>query len=210
MTDTLDYIFKRYNLDPFKLSPIEIPNVNRVQLAQLFSKLGYTCGAEIGVAAGIYSEVLCQSNPGLQLYCIDYWEAYEEYHDLPDPIEHAENFMAARERLKDYNTTILSIRSMEAVARFEDNQLDFVYIDANHSWPYVTQDIYYWARKVRPGGIVAGHDYYRPTTWQCDVIGAVNGYTQAFDIKPWFLLGKAYRNPEEVDERARSWFWVQP
>lgn len=49
--------------------------------------------------------------------------------------------------------------SMEAVNDFPPRSLDFVYIDADHRFPFVAEDIYYWYWRVKRGGIIAGHDY---------------------------------------------------
>ena len=38
--------------------------------------------------------------------------------------------------------------------------LDFVYIDGNHAEPFVREDITNYYTKVRPGGILGGHDFY--------------------------------------------------
>jgi predicted O-methyltransferase YrrM len=48
--------------------------------------------------------------------------------------------------------------SADAAERFADESLDFVYIDANHAEPYVRQDIELWYAKIKPDGIIAGHD----------------------------------------------------
>lgn len=48
--------------------PIEIPGVDRNDLATLFCELGFKEGAEIGVEQGAYSEVLLTHNPGSRLY----------------------------------------------------------------------------------------------------------------------------------------------
>ena len=42
---------------------------------------------------------------------------------------------------------------------FEDGELDFVYIDADHSYECTKEDIEAWYPKVKKGGIVSGHDY---------------------------------------------------
>jgi predicted O-methyltransferase YrrM len=47
----------------------------------------------------------------------------------------------------------------EAVKLFEDDSLDAVFIDADHSYEAVKLDIQNWMPKVRKGGILAGHDY---------------------------------------------------
>ena len=49
--------------------------------------------------------------------------------------------------------------SLDAVNAFLDASLDFVYIDANHEFSVVLQDIRAWFAKVKPDGILAGHDY---------------------------------------------------
>lgn len=48
---------------------------------------------------------------------------------------------------------------MEALKQFKDNSLDFVYIDGNHDYQFVLDDITGWTKKVKMGGAVAGHDY---------------------------------------------------
>ena len=53
----------------------------RDDLALYFKERGYKTGAEIGVDRGLYSEVLCKSNPGVKLYCIDPWKIYKDNTD---------------------------------------------------------------------------------------------------------------------------------
>jgi hypothetical protein len=48
---------------------------------------------------------------------------------------------------------------MQAVTKFADNSLDFVYLDGNHTYDFVKQDLNAWYNKVKVGGILAGHDY---------------------------------------------------
>ena len=49
--------------------------------------------------------------------------------------------------------------SAEAAAEFPLASIDLVFIDARHDWPFVAEDLALWAPRVRPGGIVAGHDF---------------------------------------------------
>lgn len=49
--------------------------------------------------------------------------------------------------------------SLDAATRFSDQSLDFVFIDADHGFEAVSADIRAWLPKVKPGGILAGHDY---------------------------------------------------
>ena len=54
---------------------------------------------------------------------------------------------------------IVRCLSTEAVLKYDDKSLDFVYIDANHAYEYVKQDIELWLPKIKCGGTLAGHDY---------------------------------------------------
>ena len=49
--------------------------------------------------------------------------------------------------------------SVKAAKFFPDETFDFVYIDADHTYEAVTQDLDAWFPKVKVGGVIAGHDY---------------------------------------------------
>jgi len=51
--------------------------------------------------------------------------------------------------------------SLEAAKLFQPESLDLVFIDSNHSYQAVKDDVAAWSPVVRPGGILAGHDYSR-------------------------------------------------
>lgn len=54
---------------------------------------------------------------------------------------------------------IIPLSSRDAARLYADRSLDFVFIDANHAYPFVRQDITLWLPKVKKGGVLAGHDY---------------------------------------------------
>jgi predicted O-methyltransferase YrrM len=54
--------------------------------------------------------------------------------------------------------TIVSL-SHEASQYFENNSVDCIFIDAGHSREAVKADIEAWLPKMKPNGIMAGHDY---------------------------------------------------
>jgi predicted O-methyltransferase YrrM len=59
--------------------------------------------------------------------------------------------------------TVHRCGSVEAASTFQDQSLDFVFIDARHTFDAVSQDLAAWWPKLRPGGLIAGHDYiYSP------------------------------------------------
>ena len=209
--DTTARIAEIFGLTIPRRSPVIIPSTDRNDLARLFCALGYQVGAEIGTAAGRYAEVLTRHNPSVKLFCVDPYITYNGYRDYVDTAFLSSLAQEAKQRLTGRNVQFVYDYSVKASESFPDGSLDFVYIDANHEWPYVTQDIYYWSKKVRPGGIVAGHDWYMSgvKNSKCNVQGAVIGYAHAFKVHPYFILGRDKKLPDEVRENCRSWFWVQ-
>lgn len=50
--------------------------------------------------------------------------------------------------------------SVEAARECDDESFDFVYLDANHRYESVISDIEAWWPKLKPSGILCGHDYF--------------------------------------------------
>ena len=164
--------------------------------------MGYHIGAEIGVGGGIFSEMICQEIPSVKLYAVDAWMIYDSYDDFRNQDYLEDDYARTLQKLESFDVTIIRKFSMDAVKQFENGSLDFVYIDANHEAPYVEDDIREWSKKVRPGGMVSGHDY---ANMHQAVIEAVDKYAQ----RPLFLVG----DPKEEGNNALllcSWFWIKP
>jgi len=203
----LAYIIKKWDLSIHQQMPVLIPGATRINLTLLFAELGYQSGAEIGTNRGSFALKISRNNPQCTLYCVDPWTLYDGMRDFTDAKEREKNYATAKKRLDPLPSVhIIKKFSMEALEDFEDGSLDFVYIDANHEWPFVTQDIFYWSKKVRSGGIVSGHDYLteRRDDGFVQVKEVVDAYTKAFDIKPWFVMDKC------TIKKPGTFFWVKP
>ena len=88
---------------------------------------------------------------------------------------------------------------MDAVKDFADGSLDFVYIDGHHGFKYVAEDIWEWHKKVKKGGIVAGHDYFTlnkdPRHPYCNhVKEVVDAYVKAFRIDNLEIMSDKYHS----------------
>ena len=119
-------------------------------------------GAEIGVWRGDSSSTLLRFIKKLTLHMVDPWETGGGHTTMPKSVE---ELVAGREEAME-RTSLYSDRrivhkliSEDAAPLFEDKSLDFVFIDAEHTYECVKQDIYLWYPKVKSGGILCGHDY---------------------------------------------------
>lgn len=107
--------------------------------------------AEIGVNQGENFRYLLESNPKI-IFGIDHW-AYRRSKKHFDGMKELE--------ASDHRVKLIRKNSIEAVNFFEDNFFDYIYIDANHHYEAVSQDIEQWYKKVKIGGVFAGHDYIK-------------------------------------------------
>lgn len=191
--------------------PFEIPDCSREDLPQFFVEMGYKVGAEIGVYKGEYTKQFLDA--GIKMYAIDPWFDYPEYHNSRGQKRLNSQYEYAKRILAPYtNCTIIRKTSMEAVRDFPDESLDFVYIDANHLLKYVIEDICEWSKKVRNGGVISGHDYIFEKREHSNVVHvpyALKAYTDAYDIKNWYVLGRKKMFKGEKRNRWRSWMWIK-
>lgn len=210
---TLDYIVNKFkiNLSERRIDGyVVIPGMRRANLAELFSELNFKSGAEIGVLSGKYSEVLCRSNPNAKIYSIDSWLSYSEFPDFFEKNKLTDSYNLAVKILAKYkNNKIIKKTSMEAVRDFADESLDFVYIDANHTFEYVFEDITQWAKKVRKGGIVAGHDFEEHIVKRAfgDAKVALDLYMRRYSLDYVFIVGKRMSRNRDYN---LSWFFIKP
>lgn len=117
-------------------------------------------GAEIGVWQGGLSYHLLQTFPSLMWIAIDPWTPYNDKSSL-DQTGMDNMYKQVCDKLAVFNRRICISRmtSLEAANFTSDLFLDMVYIDANHSYESVKEDLSSWYSKIKSGGIISGHDY---------------------------------------------------
>ena len=190
--------------------PFEIPDASRNDLPELFIEMGFKVGAEVGVKTGEFSEIICQAD--LKLYGIDPYLKYDDYIEPETQSSLNQAMEGATARLKGYDFIAIKKTSMDAVSNFADESLDFVYIDGNHSFKFVTEDIFEWSKKVKKGGVIAGHDFVylgSRDKHQVHTKYVVEAYTKAFAIPNWYVIGRKEKVKAEKRDAYRSWFWVK-
>jgi hypothetical protein len=195
--DAASYTHRKLNRGNLP-SPIHLEKFSRKNLAKLFGVLECRTGAEIGVREGKHAKRLCELCSGVHLLCVDAWEYYPAGRRSRPQAEHDRNIEIARRVLAPFNAQIVQAYSMDAVRDVPLESLDFVYIDGNHGFDYVMEDLIAWGRRVRKGGIISGHDYYHFRG--AGVVEAVDAYVAAHGIKEWWLTN---------EKKEKSWFWVK-
>ena len=199
-------------ITPEQQWPVHLPWVPRRELYHLFEQLRLDKGAEIGVLRGLNSQAMLEANPRLHLLCVDPWAAYEAYHDYRRQTKMDAFYEEAKGNLAPYRHRAALVRAYadEAVRSISPESLDFAYVDGNHIFDAAMVDIIQWAQRVRTGGIVAVHDYFRPKARHMQVADAVEAYVKAHRIVQWFTVGgQANEGPRMVPPTA-VWFKPEP
>lgn len=83
--------------------------------------------------------------------------------------------------LEASNGRLIREKSVDAASRFQDNSIDFVYIDGDHTLEGIQADINAWWPKVKTGGIFCGDDYNPGKTgkgFKYGVVEGVNDFAQ--------------------------------
>lgn len=142
-------------------------------------------GVEVGVWKGHGAEAILTNQNVKRVYLVDPYEKAEEFTGCnlkPTGFIFEDQWkykVEAIEKTMKYSDRAFFVfaRSTEAAKTIED-ELDFVYIDANHNYEFVKEDIETWYPKLKSGGILSGHDYPTPS-----VAKAVNEFMSINHLK---------------------------
>lgn len=197
----------------FKGNPYEIRDNLRQDFPQFLNEYGCKVGAEVGVYQGDYTEELCRA--GLKVYAIDPWKGFsgqgrqQRLQEIQDGY-----YEIAKKRLSLYpECVIIRKTSMDALNDIPDGSLDFVYLDGDHSFRHIAEDIVEWSKKVRMGGIISGHDYFNtnPSSRNivCHVKEVVDAYTKSLGINNWYVFGQDASTRGRRFGKCLSWMWIK-
>lgn len=153
-------------------------NINRLEyIKDILREYPKGYGVEVGTFKGEFSKHILENWDGV-LYMVDVWRGLDDKYD--DSSNHKfydeKIYGEAIKNISGYEERAIMIRSTSVSASkiFRNESLDFVYIDANHAYDFVKQDISCWYPKVKKGGYILGHDYI-DMDWDNDPNFAKNG-----------------------------------
>jgi len=151
-------------------------------------------GAEIGVCEGYNARDIMDNLNIKELYLIDPYEEYKDLNDLNPQMDWAEK--KARRMLYKYEHYCKWIKKYSANAVKEIPMVDFVYIDGNHAYNFVKEDIKLYWNKLNEGGVLAGHDIE-------------NGNCQEHDGVTKAVINFAVANKLKLYIHAPDWWIVK-
>ena len=145
---------------------------------------------EIGVAGGNFSRQILDICQPDRLHLIDPWN--EEAVDKYSSKAHERVAKRFEAEVKSHRVILHRGFSFDVLPKLEENLFDWVYLDGAHDYANVKRDLACCKRVVKPGGLIAGHDYLRwvgPTA-RYGVVEAVNEFMLETESRLVFLTNQ--------------------
>ena len=163
---------------------------SRIEMMKLFKRPNMVM-AEIGVNRGDFSAEILPTMTPRRLHLIDIWSSPG---DVEHVVGHEDFYHLVTSRFKNEpKVDIHRSDSLRAAASFEDQSLDMVYIDADHSYEAVLADLIAYGPKLKPDGVICGHDFVdlevlrmlkgRTSEDKFGVMEAVSTFSRRFGFK---------------------------
>lgn len=191
---------------------------NRIELLEWVNEaFPNGIGVEIGVAGGHFTQQIVKSWQTCQkLFAIDLWAHQENGYDDPCNLSNETQLERYHQVLKDFkdvkHVAFLKMWSNVAVNQFYDNNIDFIYLDANHSYAGSLNDLRIWYPKLKKGGVFAGHDYNQGKDESYNVKKAVDEFAASKGITVYKTLDEF--SPERAvygkGWEGHSFYFVKP
>jgi hypothetical protein len=150
---------------------------------------------EVGVCRGEFSDLVLTNWDGT-LVMVDAWQHFDDgYRDIAnaEKDEHEFNLSLARRVANRFapRATIVRGISPHVATQFADHSVDVVYLDANHSYQAVKDELAAWGSKIKPGGVFAGHDFL-DAELPTGSFGVKRAVLEHFGRLPNILTNEAY------------------
>lgn len=172
----MKHFYKKLGQDWFTYPDLYSGMVKRFDDGSHFVEVGSWKGR----SAAFLAVEIHNSGKKIKFDCVDTWEGSEEHRIegifAYEPLLNEKDGLYKEfiRNIKPVKHIINPIRktSVAAAVTYENESLDFVFIDAAHDYESVKEDIFHWLPKVKKGGVLSGHDY----SWSPEVRKAVHEY----------------------------------
>jgi predicted O-methyltransferase YrrM len=164
---------------------------NRDELLKLLPKNGIV--AEIGVDEGEYSKMILDICEPKKLHLIDLWGGVH--------YNQSKRVIVEKKFSSEIESGLVEINmgySVEVVDSFEDEYFDWIYIDTDHTYTTTLQELKLYSLKIKPGGIMAGHDFTLGDWVSLRKYGVVEAVYEFCNTNNWeiiYLTAEFYRHP---------------
>lgn len=179
--------------------PDQVPSLARI------AGISASKVVEIGTWEGAFAHAILLNTPSTtEVYCVDPYAAAPDLAKTSDWYEISQTefdskYEAAKTRLSGFGDRVKFLRkpSAEAAADFEDESIDVVYVDGDHDYKGVLQDIMLWWPKVKPGGYLLGDDVHSTNLAEHDPV--TKNVRRDWNSTSWAVFGTY---PALMDARA--------
>jgi len=139
---------------------------------------------------------ICNEN-GTRLVCVDHWSGSRDVlasrYAAALAVEDVEQVFRANMRALEITVEVIAEPSLTAAKRFGPASIDRIFLDASHDGASVAEDLVVWSERLRPDGILAGHDY---SFRHPELCAAVDAFAEARDLG-------VRRGPRDI-------WWLEP
>ena len=153
---------------------------------------------ELGVYEGDHSLEMLRVLEPVELYLVDMWtdikisgEGFDYEGDDQEVWD--KRYLRVQNRYASHDNVFVLRMSTDQASTETPNDMDLVYIDANHDYAAALNDMKKWYPKVRQGGILSGDDYYRE-----DVARAVADFLKDY---PQYTL--------QISDNNTQWWFIK-
>lgn len=186
--------------------------------------------AEVGVAQGEFSRLILDATGPRRLHLVDPWRRFDDELYLKDGNNAPDDEQERRYRdiLRRFTPEIAAgqvqvhrMLSTEAADQLPDGSLDWIYLDANHTYEAVRSDLAALLPKLKSDGFLCGHDYTNSPWAQRMAFGVVEAVNEFLDqtglqfvaltkeLYPSYLLSRPGRHVDRLEERIRQRLTVE-
>jgi hypothetical protein len=169
--------------------------VNKAKGGEIFVEVG----SWLGRSTASLAQIIKDSGKPIKFYAVDWWKGSPGDAAFDDVLRATNGdayplYCSNIENcgVRDY-VTDLRMTTLEGAAMFDDNSVDYLYLDASHDYNSVKADLLAWLPKMKKTSVISGHDLSCPGVYNAlkeilpkyrKYIGSTSQDTWIYNISP--------------------------